>query len=153
VRDYIFNKPEHEFSRLAQHLTQETVVGWLKAASRCGLQQAVQLCIDFVVAKQVSIRVKDLSGLATADADQLLFAMHKKSTASRLKIASCNEMLAKVPQVKENIAMYRCSHGHTWAALGSVSSSERCSRCCSINASISCTGSINLKDLQRILQA
>lgn len=46
----MFTKPGANMfsSRLAQHLTRETVVGWLTAASQCGLQPAVKLCIDFI---------------------------------------------------------------------------------------------------------
>jgi hypothetical protein len=45
----MFTQPGESRSRLAQQLKSETVVGWLSAASKCGLQQAVKLCIDFIV--------------------------------------------------------------------------------------------------------
>lgn len=51
--------------RLAEHVTHATVLDWLTAASKCGLQPAVKLCIDFIVDQQMPVAFKDLSGLTT----------------------------------------------------------------------------------------
>lgn len=108
-------EPGTSTSRLARHLSRETVVGWLSAVSRCGLQQAVKVCIDFIVAQQLPVNFDTLCSLHRSDADQLLTAVHTAGENEKKRIDTHTKGLVSVASHCGGYELYRykCC-GTTW---------------------------------------
>lgn len=100
-------EPGTSTSRLAWHLSQETVVGWLSAVSRCGLQQAVKLCIDFIVGQRLPVNFDTLCSLHRADADQLLTAVHTAVEKDKKRMHACIDGLISVASDCGGYELYR----------------------------------------------
>ena len=94
-------------SRFNSHLSPSTVSSWLVAASKSGLEQQVQLCIDYIVSRDQPLEI-DLASLAPAHANQLLTAMQHKLADYRKSYteASCKLISA---QGEAKIELYTAS--------------------------------------------
>jgi hypothetical protein len=94
-------------SRFNSHLSPSTVSSWLVAASKSGLEQQVQLCIDYIVSRDQPLEM-DLASLAPAHANQLLTAMQHKLAEYRKSYteASCKLISA---QGEAKIELYTAS--------------------------------------------
>lgn len=99
-------EPGTSTSRLAQHVSPETVKDWLSAVSRCGLQQAVKLCISFIVVQRLPVNFDTLS-LHRAGADQLLTAVHTAVENNKKRMHACIDGLATVASDCGGYELYR----------------------------------------------
>lgn len=121
VQDYLAGSASAaDSSRLAQHLTPETVMDWLTAASRCGLQQQVKLCIDYVVNKHLPVDINVLMALDKSIANRLLRAKQDKYSNYE-SLAAASERA-------------RMAHGKINAAYAQLNSSlyrHNCPKCSS----------------------
>lgn len=83
-------------SNLNSDLSPSTVSSWLTAASKCGLEQHAQLCIDYIVIKCLPVDMELLTSLTAAHANQLLIYMQSKSSQAISRLDYANSKMAKL---------------------------------------------------------
>jgi hypothetical protein len=82
-------------SRLKHSLSPSTASSWLVAASRSGLEQQVQLCIDYFVGQDTQVEF-DLASLAPAHSNKLLAAMQRKLSENNKDMLKATNFKAEV---------------------------------------------------------
>ena len=119
-------------SRLKYSLSPSTVSSWLVAASRSGLEQQVQLCIDYIVSQETQVDF-DLASLAPAHSNQLLAAMQRKLSEANSKLDEANKELLKATHFKVAIVKHVGAgnlHSYTCSVCYKHWVSTPCIECC-----------------------
>jgi hypothetical protein len=128
-----------EDSRLKGHLSPSTAFPWLQAGSKCGHEQVVQLCIEYINSQPLPVKMQLLKSFDEAHADRLLAARHQKlSTAYRQvnllskDLSTASSKLDKVSNLlgARTVASCTCSRAtcqKTW--LGQVIENAYCPSC------------------------
>lgn len=97
VGRFLLSKDPHATDNmLKSHLSPSTVSTWLAAASKCGLEQHVQLCFDYIVSTCLPVDMELLTSLTAAHANQLLKDMQSKSSQASSGLDYANSKMAKL---------------------------------------------------------
>lgn len=79
-------------SRLKDSFTPATVSTWLTVFSKCGLEQLVQLCIDYIVSQETNVDI-DMANLQPTHANMLFAATQRKLISCVLLMSKTNSEL------------------------------------------------------------
>ena len=81
-------------SRLKDSFTPATVSTWLTVFSKCGLEQHVQLCIDYIVSQETNVDI-DMAYLQPTHANMLFAAIQRKLSKTYRDLRHANGRIDK----------------------------------------------------------
>jgi hypothetical protein len=121
-------------SRLKDSLTPATALTWLSVFSKCGLEQQVELCIDFILKQHSPVDI-DMTDLQPAHANKLLAAMQRKLSTANTEIS---QALSRINNAKDQRDKVVQSIG---ASSFYVNTCSSCNRRWISNDIVTCCGS------------
>ena len=92
-------------SRLMHSLTPATVSAWLPVFSKCGLEQQVKTCIDYILDEHSPVDI-DMTNLQPSHANMLLTALQRKLSKSNSEIAQAKNRIEKGNSQRDYIVWY-----------------------------------------------